>query len=114
MQPGETKTWMVYVWAVPGSTASDLSLSWELPGDVDPSINAQLECIQKPAGITDGPALGTVWTSPPSFTLPFYTTSDGLTGYGFKFTLTMVPEPSSVLALLCGMGGLVGVILRRR
>lgn len=34
-------------------------------------------------------------------------------GYG-QISLLSVPEPSSALALLCGIGGLGGIILRRR
>ena len=86
----------------------------DLSGQLHSNVSASLECTQVPQGISGGPTVGTVWTTPPFIDLPFYATSDGLTGYGFKFTLTMVPEPSSVLALFCGMGGLVGVILRRR
>ncbi|MBI2843603.1 MAG: PEP-CTERM sorting domain-containing protein [Armatimonadetes bacterium] len=113
MLPGETKIWLLYIWAVPGSAPSDLSLAWESPVYSDPLVLAQLEYIQKPQGITRGPELWTVWTTPPSFVLPFYSASNGLTGYGFKFTLTMIPEPSSILALAGGIAGLGGLALRR-
>jgi hypothetical protein len=107
---GETKTWTIYFWAVPGASPGDRGISWyETP--LPSNMTAKLEYIQVPPGVYGGPIVGTVWTSPPSFTLPFYTTTDGLTGYGFKFTLTMVPEPSSLAALCVG---LVPLLIRRR
>ncbi len=95
LTPGETKTWMLYIWGIPGRAAADFAASWSSrsEGLPDSLVHARLELVQKPAGITEGPALGTVWTTPPAFALPLYTTTDGLTGYGFKFTLSMVPEP---------------------
>ncbi len=115
MNHGETKVWMLYIWAVPGSPFFDLSLSWEAPTYNDPSIQATLELVQKPQGVTGGPALGTVWTTPPtSFTLPRYTTTNGLTGYGFKFTLMMLPEPTSLVVLVGCLLGAAGLMRRRR
>jgi len=114
MQPGETKTWLLYIWAVPTAAPSDLTLRWGSGMYSDPSVSAQLECVQKPAGVVGGPSVGTIWTSPPTMTLPFYTTSNGLTGYEYKFTLSMVPEHSSILALVGGLAGLGGFVLRRR
>lgn len=109
---GETKTWILYIWGVPGSATHDFGVSWTASSD--PLLQGRLEFVQKPAGVAGGPELGTVWTTPPSgFTLPLYTTDDGLTGYGFTFTLTMIPEPSSLLALTAGIGGL-GLGLRRK
>ncbi len=99
--PGETKTWMVYVWAVPGSSAQDFGSEWGWAvSSRDQSVEAKLEYIQKPSGVIGGPSLGTIWTTPPTtLILPYYSTSNGLTGYGFRYTLTAVPEPSSLIAL---------------
>ena len=113
LAPGETKTWMLYIWGVHGLATNDFGVSWS--ESLDPFIYGRLELIQKPAGITGGPALGTVWTTPPSnFTLPIYNTTDGLTGYGFKFTLTAVPEPSSLTSLGLGLFPIVWRLRRRR
>ena len=113
---GETKTWMIYFWALQGTTPGDLGVHWDtLSGYPLPSeMTARLEYIQKPQDVAGGPDIGTVWTTPPTMVLPFYATTDGLTGYGFKFTLTAVPEPSSILALAGGLAGLGGMALRRR
>jgi len=113
---GETKTWIVYFWAIPGTTPADRLLHWvistgyPLPADME----TRLEYIQKPQGVVGGPAVGTVWTTPPSITLPFYATSDGLTGHAFMFTLTMIPEPSPLLAFSTGVAGLGGFMLSRK
>lgn len=116
LELGQTKTWMLYVWGIPGDAVSDFGATWAWsPLDYDPFVQSRLELVQKPTGVTGGPELGTVWTTPPSqFALPLYTTNDGLTGYGFKFTLTMVPEPSSLFALGLAASGLGGFVLRRR
>jgi len=116
LAPGETKTWLIYFWALSGTTPANLGVNWATVSSypLPSNITAKLESIQKPEGITGGPAVGTVWTTPPYVTLPFYATSNGLNGYGFKFTLTAVPEPSSLLALAGGIAGLGGLALRRK
>ena len=114
--PGETKTWDIYFWPAPGMAPHDQWVAFSLscsPKGSDSQFIARMECIQKPAGITGGPDVGTVWTTPPTFTLPYYATSNGLDGYGFRFTLTMLPEPSSLLAMLAGIAGIGGVAWRR-
>lgn len=115
--PGESKTWWVYIWASPGGPwygNVGTGWLWYDPWDRDPAVVARMELVQKPTGVTDGPAVGTVWTEPPSLVLPYYGTTDGLTGYKLKFTLTMIPEPSSILALAGGIAGVGGFALRRR
>lgn len=113
---GETKEWMVYSWALPGTTPSDLRAQWGVVDGMPLPSNmaARLEYIQKPGGVTGGPDVGTIWTTPPDVILPFYTTTDGLTGHAFKFSLTMVPEPSSFVVFAGGLVGLGGFALRRR
>ena len=50
---GQTKTWMIYFWAVPGASPGDRSFSWSgtpLPAN----IMVQLEYVQKPEGVPEG------------------------------------------------------------
>lgn len=113
--PGESKSWVVYFCASPGSAPRDASLgfSWS---SADPNVVGKIEYIQAPSGTVGGPEVGTVWTARGDHwvQLPYYSALDGLTGYAFKLTLTMVPEPSSILALGVGFAGLCGFALRRR
>lgn len=114
LNPGETKTWPLFIWAAPSSTVSDLHVTWGWYGGPTAAVSATLELLQKPTGVTGGPSIGSMWTSPPSnFVLPYYATPNGLTGYQFRLTLTAVPEPSSILALAGGIAGLGGLALRR-
>jgi hypothetical protein len=116
LAPGQSKTWLLYLWATEGTTASDIGVAAHLDVDADSSLQSRLELVQKPAGLAGGPAVGTVWTTSHTgdIYLPRYKTSNGLNGYGFNLTLTMVPEPSSILALAGGIAGLGGLSLRRR
>lgn len=115
--PGETKIWWVYIWGSPeGPFPYEYSTrwGWSDPYNRDTSVATAFELVQKPDGITGGPAVGTVWNEPMGeLMLPWYGTSDGLTGYQFSFSLTLVPEPSSLLALSGGIA-FSGLSLRRR
>ena len=113
---GESKTWTFYVWAEPGTTEAARGFSGNLWTSDPNYIHTVMEYFQKPPGVTGGPELGTTWTAPAVLTLilPFYSTSDGRTGYGFRLTLTAVPEPSSLLALSGGILGFGALRLRKR
>lgn len=115
--PGEIKIWWVYIWGSPeGPFPYEYSTrwGWSDPYNRDMSVATAFELFQKPAGITGGPAIGTVWNEPMGeLMLPSYGTSDGLTGYRFRFSLTLVPEPSTLLSLSGGTA-LWGLGLRRR
>lgn len=113
LRSGESKSWLVYYWGLPGRQAIDntLRLGMSTSG---PGVTGRLELVQKPSTVSGGPAVGTVWLTSGQVLLPFYATSDGKNGYGFKFTLTAVPEPSSLLALGMGVLPLAGVLARRR
>jgi hypothetical protein len=112
---GQTKTWDLYAWAVPGTiTPADLYTQWGWRNR-DPVITACLQLLHRPASVVGGPAEGTMWTTPPAdLALPYYATPDPLAGYKFRFTLTMIPEPSSTAALVAGFSGLGGLALKRR
>jgi len=118
LESADTKTWMVYIWALPSAPAHQMDSGWGwayVMDERDPNVTARLEYIQKPAGVTGGPDVGTVWTAPPaSLTLPYYATDDPLTSHAFRFTLTLVPEPAPLPALATGLLGLAGWRARRR
>ena len=117
LSPGEGKTWMVYFWATGEAPHTDREIQWGewFSPSGDPLVIPRLECVQKPTGVTGGPEVGEVWTEPWMWIpLPYYATTDGLTGYGFRFTLRMVPEPGSLIVLGAGLAGMGASILRRR
>ncbi len=49
-----------------------------------------------------------------SIAFPFYQTTDGLTGYRFSISVTMTPEPSSLIALTGCLLMAAGLMRRRR
>lgn len=113
---GESETWLFYVWGTLGMHADNGIVSgWNWwGGPPPPQASARLELLHKPDGIIDGPAVATLWTTPPTvLKLPNYNSSDGLTGYQFRFTLTLVPKPPSILALAGGLAAVGGFALTR-
>ena len=110
--PGQVKTWMLYIWAPPGATPSSSWLGWGADIE-DPNVIPRLEYVQRPQGVVGGPALGTVWTTPPGLFLPPYSTPDGTGGHGFRFSLSMIPEPSPLAAVSLGLAPL-GIAAARR
>jgi len=115
MSSGLSKTWKMYVWAALSSW--NIYFTWynysPLPGE----FHFTLTLKSKPAGIIGGPIAGTVWdlSAQPNagIQLPIFRTANGLEGYVFDFTATVIPEPSSLAALLAGLGGF-GAMIRRR
>ncbi|MBI2842163.1 MAG: hypothetical protein HYX78_02055 [Armatimonadetes bacterium] len=116
LQPGQRKTWLVYFWATPSASNTDLILHWvDGLSPYDPLVLARLEYIQKPQGVTGAPDVGTIWTSPPTdMILPLYRTVDGLTGHGFKLTFTLIPETPSLICLAFSVLTAVEFLMRRR
>lgn len=113
--PGQSKTWTMYVWAAPGATATSIPLEYLFNGSPQDELHFTLTLKYKPEGIIGGPSVGTVWdlsAQPEVYvSLPVFRTANGLEGYVFDFTATVVPEPAS-LAALCA--GLIPLAFRRR
>ena len=122
---GAAKTWRFYVWADPklNPLAETMTLGLSLWSDNFPigerpigdQIKFQITLIDKPVGISGGPEIGTSYILDRGLMLelPVFRTDNGLEGYVFDFTATVVPEPSSIAALGFGLLPL-GLALRRR
>lgn len=101
----------LYLWATTGTPSQNLQLYLQGNSWIPSSLNYKLSLISAPDGYTGQTEWGITDTI---ITLPFYSTDDGTTGYRFRAEFTAVPEPSSILALVSGLGGVVGLALRRR
>jgi hypothetical protein len=119
---GLSKTWLVYVWGnttLPEEATYNgyMRLGWLRSANPPNQLHFTITLTAKPSGITGGPATGTVWdlSAQPDggVQLPVFRTDNGLEGYVFEFTATVIPEPSSLLALTAGIGAL-GLMLRPR
>jgi len=77
----------IYLWATPDVRKTDLHLCQVTPPLLAEGLTYKLKLVSVPSGVTySGP---TEWdTSDKVITLPFYSTSDGTTGYKFKIEIT--------------------------
>ncbi len=119
---GQSKTWTFYMWGNPTVNGNPdgflpLAWGWEVPS----SMQFTLTYMRAPLGPT-GPV---IWTPVPvgtstvlegqssGWVFPTYDTTDGTTGYELQFTATVIPEPSSLLALGSSLFCLAGLTIRR-
>ena len=121
-EPGSTKRWTVYLWAdttlPPSSTVLDLTCYLHLiPAPTWESVWFALTYVRAAVG-TDDPwnEVGTSillndYFDAAGFRVPSYRTDNGLDGYVFELTATVIPEPSALIALGVGLAALG---LRRR
>jgi len=122
LRTGESKTWTFDFWwdqSNPNGIAEVYFFNIYNPA---PDVKYTLTYVRAPLGTINGQgvcsvAVGTSidvqQASGIRWDFPAYATADGRTGYEFQFTATLVPEPSSLLPLLAGLGGL-GAMLRRK
>ncbi len=116
---GAQKTWLFYTW-IDSRLEGEVpwfALGWVSPWGAPSDIGVTITLLKKPDGVSGGPALGTTWdlSAKPfgGVQLPPFKTSDGREGYLFALTATVVPEPSSLLALSAGLAGMAGALRRR-
>ena len=87
-------------------------------GSKMPTLNSNQPPNWRSWGSYTGPTQWTMSHENPThadIVLPYYATSDPSTGYKFRAEVTAIPEPSSLLALACGLAGaIVGVRRARR
>jgi len=105
----------IYLWAGPNVQSQKIGIVREL-GSISPDVDMRLTLLYVPQGIDySGPwQWNKTYLLNAAVVLPFYSTSDGTTGYRFRLEFTAVPEPSSLLALAGGVTGIGGLALRRR
>lgn len=124
--PGASKTWRLHLWADPTlpPDRETIGLSWRGSGvywTALHNIEFRLTYVRSAIGVTDfvnvvGSSIllndyrdGGTWGN-----LPAVRTENGLDGYIFDLTATVVPEPSALLALAGGLAGLGLPFVRRR
>ncbi len=113
-----SQTWRLFAWCDP---LAPLDLEafrvafgpFAVPADYTLSVTL----VAVPADVSGAPDPGTrfrwPWGTFLYVDLPVYRTDNGLDGYVFDLTATVVPEPSSLLALSAGLAGMAGVMRRR-
>jgi hypothetical protein len=111
----------MYIWADPELDSSVDTFNLEiLTSNSPPYYKIILKLLNKPSEVQGGPDEGTVYDMSidhnPNIRIqiPACRTSDGTQGYIFEYSATAVPEPSSLIALVSGVGGLAFCIRRRR
>ena len=115
--PGATKTWpSLYLWAGAEVPIGDglIYIKNDSSYFGFPNLTARLRLEYVPESISyNGPWQ---WNLPltSSIAFPYYRTSDGLTGYRFSISVTLIPEPSGLLTLAGGCLGAAGLVRRRR
>lgn len=118
--PGQSKTWTFYLWENPSwNVVLELMWGFDYPAPAFNKMLYTLTYVRAAQGITGGniPVGASVLLNEHTqgtWSFPVYKTTDGRTGYMFEFTATVIPEPSSLLALVGGIAGLGGFVLRRR
>jgi hypothetical protein len=103
----------LYLWATPDTSVQNLRVSLGSASYLPEGVKCTLYLTSIPKDVDySGPSHWTLGIDEVS--LPYYSTSDGRTGYKFYAVISAVPEPSSILALVGGIAGLGGFALRRR
>lgn len=117
---GQSKSWQFYFWADQNCPYTFMEFQWGYDNHTPAAeITYRLTYERAAVGGDSGSTpVGTsfILNSVPQGTwrLPVYKTSDGTNGYVFQLTATVVPEPSSLLALSLSLLPLGLALARKR
>ncbi|MBN2563245.1 MAG: PEP-CTERM sorting domain-containing protein [Phycisphaerae bacterium] len=123
LAPDEGMSWeSLYVWADPSYPEEEESMYFSMVSDSTypppPDRRYLLHLVSVPDGVSGAPDEGTVWEllldEVLTLDLPTYRTTNGLDGYRFSFTITAVPEPTTIGLVAVGGALLLSRSRRRR
>lgn len=120
--PGQTKTWRFYFWADQACPYDFMEFQWGYYRDHSVALGQIVYTLSYVRAAVGGDAasmpVGTVVSlkdhQQGTWRFPLYKTDDGRNGYVCELTATVIPEPSSLAALACGLAGVGGALVRRK
>jgi hypothetical protein len=114
LMPGQSRTEDIYLWAESGAPTDGMRIDYSTA--TTPNWSLTLNLVSVPSGVTYtglrtwGLSSTGTWIG----LFPYYVTTDGRTGYHFQAIFTVVPEPSSLAAILAALSSLGAMMTLRR